>query len=88
MKPLDPQLMELFNQVKASLSDEGSELNAAAATLLLANELQGVKSELTRIANVLETNAENMGEVAQSDVASTMLALLTALKATQGGSVT
>ena len=89
MSKIDFKLIEAFQVVREEiLSSEGGaaetgDVDTAAAILVLASELNGARDELKRIAQVLGADEMDNQKMAQSDTPSTMLSLLTALKATQ-----
>ena len=73
-------LNEITKQEQAIKPNDPS---TVAALLVLANEISGAQEELKRIAQVLGAEEMADSKIAQSDTPSTMLSLLTALKATQ-----
>lgn len=87
MSQIDIEILDAFTAARASiLRDEMSAAPASesvAALLVMAAELKGAKEQLGRIADVLGAAETGSEKIAQSDVPDNMLALLTALKATQ-----
>lgn len=86
MSKIDPEIRKLFMELKKELEIDltgSGNSSTIAALMVLACELKGVKIELGRIAHVLGADCMTTEEISQSDTPSTMLSLLTALKATQ-----
>ena len=88
MSTINNKIIEAYIATRDEIAKEDQSIkpddpNTVAALLVLAAELNGAHEELRRIAQVLGAEELAKAKIAQSDVPDNMLALLTALKATQ-----